>query len=825
MPPHEQAFHTCCRSGLAGQPGFQFNAASPGLTSPQLDRLAAALAGYQPPASAPLQPKRDELSKFPIALRYRVVEDSGPTVSRTVYVGQEFRGRDGAPDSGRWGNYFSHIVLGNGTDDPFDGLLAIELWEAEHWTVTESEGPALEPLGSLSPGPLDLTRTMSLLLPARGEWVAQVIDAVAEALMGGPRVVLIEDDSDLGAAWVALVSYVLPYALVGSLSFSTFEGQPRYVDVKLCATTGECDVAFAPHEIGQRVVLLDVRSGQATPASASLLGRVAGALAQVDEEALAGAGRAVTRHDAADPRRLGAAMAVRAGQAHLARAGVERCAVLELLADWLTQGSAHTGLSAAASALGESADESAEEVAAWVQLHLCARISAHAEAPELVDTALGVLIGCAHGIGEGFPVVPADAPVRPPVSRLAQWLEGVTRARDSELFAASIRAGWRMGLVGQNAELDRQLALELVPRLGSAAVKASFEEMTSDPGQDDLLRAVVEALVVHAVDDPGAMAQLVELARTPAIERMVEEYVKREGSFGAWLVALHLHLRRHPEDRSKAVLHLATLVGDSRDEQRIRELYGGNGPSTDAEHAEMLNAYAKASRRPTSVDMQAAWEQLSRCSLADGAAVAQAGALAQALAEVDARASREPAYSAWRMASEYPVYMNSRTGMGPLMEWIKLFESMSRYSPTELPEKRREELLEMTTRLLLVRVPDPEHSQAFDVMAEMLGRERWLESCRDALCLPPFKDDPRYFADLFAAWWSASASSRQLVLEWLLPEVLDGWPPRRREKLSRALPARYEEAWSWWETQYPTASALSRTAGRLRPRRGNASRR
>lgn len=53
---HEQAYHTSCRRGLAGQPGFQFNAASPGLSETQLSALAAAHAGYQAPRDLPPQP-------------------------------------------------------------------------------------------------------------------------------------------------------------------------------------------------------------------------------------------------------------------------------------------------------------------------------------------------------------------------------------------------------------------------------------------------------------------------------------------------------------------------------------------------------------------------------------------------------------------------------------------------------------------------------------------------------------------------------------------------------------------------------------------------
>src|SRR5689334_4442412 len=103
----EQAFHTSCRVGLGAQAGFQFNAASPGLTEQQLAELARVHAGYQAPPGMPAEPSKDDLREFPISLKFAPVEGVGPAVSNTCYVGREYRGRNGEADSGRFGNYFS----------------------------------------------------------------------------------------------------------------------------------------------------------------------------------------------------------------------------------------------------------------------------------------------------------------------------------------------------------------------------------------------------------------------------------------------------------------------------------------------------------------------------------------------------------------------------------------------------------------------------------------------------------------------------------------------------------------------------------------------
>lgn len=270
---HPQAFHTSCRQGLSANPGFQFNAASSSLDRSLLSRLAAAHAGYHVPRDMPLEPDADDLALFPVALKVLAVDGLGTVVSRTRYVGREFRGRNGEPDEGRFGNYFSHIVLGSGAD-PFDGLLGIELWEADHWTERESDTQALPELGRLAPGPLVAERVAGILATAPGDVRAAVLDAAVAALDGGPRVVVVDPDNARAAAWIGWVSYALPATQAQRLTFTTFDGRPRYADdVHVCVTTPGCDIAFAQHELGSSVRLIDVerpaasRARRCTPAS------------------------------------------------------------------------------------------------------------------------------------------------------------------------------------------------------------------------------------------------------------------------------------------------------------------------------------------------------------------------------------------------------------------------------------------------------------------------------------------------------------------------------------------------------------------------------
>ncbi|HEY2768908.1 MAG TPA: hypothetical protein VGI76_11675, partial [Solirubrobacteraceae bacterium] len=188
---HPQAYHTSCRQGLGGHSGFQFNAASPGISRELLAMLASAHVGYHAPRDSPREPTVEELQAFPVALKCHEV-DGTPVVSQTVYVGREFRGRDGEPDTGRFGNYFSHIVLADpDAVEPFDGLLAIELWKAPHWRSSESETPQLPELGALQPGRCDLEWAFEQVGESSKAWFGAVLDGVLAAIGGGPRVVLV----------------------------------------------------------------------------------------------------------------------------------------------------------------------------------------------------------------------------------------------------------------------------------------------------------------------------------------------------------------------------------------------------------------------------------------------------------------------------------------------------------------------------------------------------------------------------------------------------------------------------------------------------------
>src|SRR5947209_2575069 len=118
------------------------------------------------------------------------------------------------------------------------------------------------------------------------------------------------------AAWAGWPSFALPAPLARRLTFSTFEGRPRYADdVELCVPTPACDVGFSAQEIGHVVTLLVPPWEETGGADVSLYARVAAALADRGADALAASVRALS--DSEDIGRLGGELAFEAGLTEL----------------------------------------------------------------------------------------------------------------------------------------------------------------------------------------------------------------------------------------------------------------------------------------------------------------------------------------------------------------------------------------------------------------------------------------------------------------------------------------------------------------------------
>jgi hypothetical protein len=216
-----QMYYTSCEAGLAGYPGFQFNAATPGV-DPVVMRRVEQGTSYEPPRSAGYQPTAEQMARFPVNLCYLLGGDGEPAVlANTVFVGTDY--------SQRFGNYFVHALSLPSIEDDLGAALPIDFWRAGFWARTEAartELPELDPLPPSSSGPAASEEFLQSGPGRRGR-LPQLLTAVERAMITGERsVVIVEADSERVAGWIAAVSHLLPRAMGRRLSFSTYSFRP-----------------------------------------------------------------------------------------------------------------------------------------------------------------------------------------------------------------------------------------------------------------------------------------------------------------------------------------------------------------------------------------------------------------------------------------------------------------------------------------------------------------------------------------------------------------------------------------------------------------------
>ncbi|MER7546601.1 hypothetical protein ABTW95_26715 [Spirillospora sp. NPDC127506] len=236
-----QLHYTSARRGPTGRAGFQFVAETPGLPDGVRAGVTPYLS-YRPPPDAPPAPDDAELGRFPVSLLYDVV-DGRPLLLRCRYLGRDY--------SGRYGNFFAHAVVAE--PDELEGLRPAELWHAAHWARSPAPGAVLDPLEELTPGAALAPEALAAWLAVSGPddpygLLAALVDAVAGVLgRGHGRVVLVAEDVELIARWIAVVSYSLPVAAAARLSFVTYTADPDGAAQRLVGTTPAIWAAMRHH--------------------------------------------------------------------------------------------------------------------------------------------------------------------------------------------------------------------------------------------------------------------------------------------------------------------------------------------------------------------------------------------------------------------------------------------------------------------------------------------------------------------------------------------------------------------------------------------------
>jgi GTPase-associated protein 1, C-terminal domain/GTPase-associated protein 1, N-terminal domain type 2/GTPase-associated protein 1, middle domain len=226
-----QMYYTSCESGLAGYPGFQFNAATPGVPGAVLRRVEQATS-YEPPRSLGYEPTAEQLAATPVNLCYLPGADGEPAIlAHTVFVGNDY--------SQRFGNYFVH-ALSLGPDD-LAGARPIDFWAAGFWA--RSEVPFVE-LPELDPVPSQAFDPEGFLRAGRQGTVPKLLTAVERAIVTGDRpVIVVAEETTEVAHWIAALCELLPPAMVARFAFATYQYRPGRGREHLVGTVPTSDFA------------------------------------------------------------------------------------------------------------------------------------------------------------------------------------------------------------------------------------------------------------------------------------------------------------------------------------------------------------------------------------------------------------------------------------------------------------------------------------------------------------------------------------------------------------------------------------------------------
>ncbi|WP_327006422.1 GTPase-associated protein 1-related protein [Dactylosporangium sp. NBC_01737] len=227
-----QLYYTSCRTGITGYPGYQFNAVTPGIPLDVM-RDVEGLTAYEPPRS--LTAAGVDLDRYPVNLCH--LPGDTTVVASVEFVGEDY--------SRRSGNYFAHALVAADPEHDLAGCRPIELWRSHGWVTEPVEHADLPELPQPpSPGPLTPQLVGdSLTGGGNDHHLGAMLTAAEAAIQRGERkLVIIADDCDTVAHWIAALTYLLPPALARQMSFMTYSRQPRYSRTTVVGALPEVDI-------------------------------------------------------------------------------------------------------------------------------------------------------------------------------------------------------------------------------------------------------------------------------------------------------------------------------------------------------------------------------------------------------------------------------------------------------------------------------------------------------------------------------------------------------------------------------------------------------
>ena len=250
----EQAFYTSATAGLSGSRGFQFSAASPGLDQAILSQLLPYAQYTAPPGCSP-RPTAGEIAHFPVALAFHRLPGGEAVLLRSKYLGTD--------DSGRSGNFFTHLLVSKDPSEFTTRMMHLLAWEADFWQEGNPQGhQQLAPLagaGAIGPAQTEMRIAKACdLLTSLVDLVQfeNLINCFQTGLNPQRRLIIAAPDEAV-AMMVGCLALVLPNNLLERLTFTTYSRNPDRSDALICGTAAGSEFALGAGTEPSRHYLFD----------------------------------------------------------------------------------------------------------------------------------------------------------------------------------------------------------------------------------------------------------------------------------------------------------------------------------------------------------------------------------------------------------------------------------------------------------------------------------------------------------------------------------------------------------------------------------------
>lgn len=229
----KQLFYTSCKRGLSSGMGFQTYSMSEGITEEERKEIESYCV-YVPPDNLPTLPSQDEIDKlFPLSFSYFRLKNNKYCICSSKYIGKDY--------SGRYGNYFCHVLI---SEKPWD-FYPIELYGSPvfrtHLTKEEQNREKtryLPELEEISVGNIVNFDTISEFLKKeivdkKRKFFIQLMESLLDYSESKKTIICCDQKGNM-PFWIGAVLMCIPQKLASQFSFTTYSYNPQDLNYIIC---------------------------------------------------------------------------------------------------------------------------------------------------------------------------------------------------------------------------------------------------------------------------------------------------------------------------------------------------------------------------------------------------------------------------------------------------------------------------------------------------------------------------------------------------------------------------------------------------------------